>query len=99
MPVVREGQDRVVLEHPVDAAAGSKILADVPVRLRHPAALGLEPVVVGDGVALEEVDEVEGRRLLLTSIAPTLAAYSSLIPTDRRRPPLALRPLQPVSRL
>jgi hypothetical protein len=97
--VVGEGEDGVVFEEPVHAAGGGEDPADVPVRRPEPLSLGLEAVVVGYGVPLEEVHEVEGADLSLTSIAPMREAYSSFMPAERRRPPLALRPLSPVSRL
>jgi len=48
---------------------------------------------------LKKYTRLKGADLSLTSIAPMREAYSSFMPAERRRPPLALRPLSPVSRL
>jgi hypothetical protein len=68
--VIRECEYGVVLEHTVDPAAGRKKPGHIIVGRGQPATLRLEAVVVGYGVALEEVDQVERRRTLLEQHRP-----------------------------
>src|SRR5215207_297851 len=62
--MIGERQDGVVFEHLLGPAAGLEDPGDVLVGGRKPATLGLQPVMVGYGVALEEVDEVKRRGFL-----------------------------------
>ena len=70
VPVVRERQDRVLLEDPLRAARRLEHVRHVGVERGDVPPLGREPLVVGDGVALEEVDQGERLRPSPSGAAP-----------------------------
>ena len=92
--VVRDNQHRVLLDHPLEAAAGLEHPLHVPIQRADVPPLGGEPLMVGEGVALEEVHQGEGLRLLLEQRGPypgsVLVVHANLTP----QPAAPLPPVQ-----